>query len=182
MAPPPLHPELMRCIRHFPFALNPPLTFDVPSLLRTHLPSPVQVTRLLSIFQARARSLCPTFTAPYIQSAILPAVYGNFAPMVNNDGLPELACIFAILGFAETFATTDDVAHTRALYFANLALAAVGAISVFDHPSVCLVEALHAHAQLSWCLGRESGTNRGRPATMPVAWHLALTVSYQRHV
>jgi hypothetical protein len=154
-------------------APSPPLTIDAAIILQSYLPAPLTVTRLLSIFHNRV-PFCPTLSPSYVQSSVLPSVYGNLPPAAHNDGLPEFASLFALLGLAELFTGIDDASQRRAVHYADLSLAALGAVSVFERPSVSVVESLHARAQLAFAL-EETRPEPGLQL-LSLALHTALAV------
>jgi hypothetical protein len=164
---------LLRYIRQFPFALGGPPASDTFLRLRLHLPNFQEASELVQVFFAKYGPMFYGVSQPRIRDLLLPAAYAS-GSMADSDA-HKLGLLFVIFSIASL--TRIPVAEQLAVatYYAQLSLAALGTVSIFEHPSLDTVQAVYLRSYFEFML--QNGTEETGRAYLFFACQLCYMVS-----
>jgi hypothetical protein len=141
--------------------------------LNLHLPGRQEASELVQVFFAQFGMLFYGISQPHIRGVIIPALYDS-GSMADTDA-HRLGLLFAIFAIASLVRAPMAERLVVASHYAQLSLAALGAVSIFQHPSLETVQAVHLRALFEFML-QNGGEETGR-AYMSFACQLCYIVS-----
>jgi hypothetical protein len=110
---------------------------------------------------------------PQIQDILLPAAFAPYS--VADTDAHKLGLIFVIFAIASLVRVSVAERLAVTIYYGQLSLAALGAVSIFEHPSLETVQAVYLRSILELML-QHGGEETGR-AYMSFACHICYIVS-----
>jgi hypothetical protein len=144
---PQLPPVLEQCIRSFPFPTPPGTHERAVAALRQFLPERAAAEQLLHMLFEDYLFTIPAMDKTMIFVELLPGLYDPRlarGPCVlsneeRGDSPRSFALLFAILAHGAILDSSDPERELRATFYSRLALAGMGAVSIFDKPSYLAV-------------------------------------------
>jgi hypothetical protein len=170
---------LLRCIRQFPFPLGGPPVSDTLARLKLHLPSPEDAYELVQIFFVQFGLLFHGVSQTHVRNILLPVAYAPPSLPANSAAdtdAHKLGILFAIFAIASLVRVPVAQRLAVTTYYANLSLAALGAISIFEHPSLETVQAVYLCALFEFMV--QNGREETGRAYMSFACQLCYIVSH----
>jgi hypothetical protein len=175
-----LDSDLLRCIRQFPFPLGGPPVLDTLSRLKLYLPHPQDARSLVQIFFAQFGIVFHGVSQAHVRDILLPAAYASNSHLSGsgsaaNTNAHRLGVLFAI--FAISSLVRAPLAERLAVttHYAQLSLAGLGTVSIFEYPSLETVQAMYLRSFFEFML-QNGGEETGR-AYMSFACQLCYIVS-----
>jgi hypothetical protein len=177
-----LDPELLACIRHFPFPPSGLSTSDIVFRLKSHLPGFADASRLARDFFFYFGAMFSGISTPHVMESLLPHAYstptsprdGSLCRSVDMDphALGLLFGIFAIGSLANA-PPSDRLSVAR--FYGQLGVAALGAVSIFERPSLVTVQAMHLCSSVETMC--QTGGDESAGTYLSLACQLCCTVS-----
>jgi hypothetical protein len=173
---PRLESDLLRCIRQFPFPLGGPPISSTLAQLRLYLPSHLDARKLVQVFFTQFGSLFYGISQPHVQDVLLPVAHNPIS--TTNTDAHKLGLLFVIFAIASLVHTplVERLAVTS--HYAQLSLAALGALSIFEQPSLETVQAVYLRSILEFLL--QNGAEETARAYLSFACQLCYIVSFYR--
>jgi hypothetical protein len=158
---------------------------DTLSRLKLYLPNPQDARELVQTFFAQFGIVFHGVSQSHVRDILLPAAYASnshssgsgSAANTNSHRLGVLFSIFAISSLVRA-PLAERLAVTT--HYAQLSLAALGAVSIFEYPSLEAVQAMYLRSFFEFML-QNGGEETGR-AYMSFACQLCYIVSLHSYL
>jgi hypothetical protein len=173
-----LDPDLLRCIRQFPFPLGGPRVSDTLARLRLYLPDSQEGHELVRVFFAQFGMLFHGVSQAHVRDVLLPIAYAHNSHLSDstaNADAHKLGQIFVIFAIASLVRVPVAERLAVTTHYAQLSLAALGAVPIFEQPSLETVQAVYLCALFEFML--QNGTEETGRAYMSFACQLCYIVS-----
>jgi hypothetical protein len=179
----PLHSEFLRCIYQFPFPLGGLPVAEIVTLLKTYLPPYDVAHRLVHAYFTQFPAmfhgippeqvtdiLCVAYSFDTHESAKI-----GYSRVQGNMSSHELALLFDVLAMGSYVMNPPDERTSVIEHYAQLSLAALGAMPITENPTLVTVQAMHMHAWSAIIL--QNGNEEVARAHLAIACQLCYTVS-----
>jgi hypothetical protein len=153
---------------------------DTLARLKLYLPSPQEGSSLVQIFFAQFGIVFHGVSQAHVRDILLPAAYASSSHPSGSGSAANTTChrlgvLFAIFAIASLVCTPLAERLAVTTHYAQLSLAALGAVSIFEHPSLETVQAMYLRSFFEFML-QNGGEETGR-AYMSFACQLCYIVS-----
>jgi hypothetical protein len=173
---PRLESDLLRCVRQFPFPLGGPPVSATLAQLRLYLPSSLDARELVQIFFTQFGSLFYGISQPHVQDVLLPVAYTPVSTAETDAH--KLGLLFVIFAIASLMHTPVAERLAVTSHYAQLSLAALGALSIFEKPSLETVQAVYLRSILEFLV--QNGAEETARTYLSFACQLCYIVSFHR--
>jgi hypothetical protein len=176
----PLDPELLRCIRQFPFPLGGRPIREIIALLKTYLPPYDVADRLVDAFSTHFDVLFSGISRSQVM-AVFSAVYGSLGSSESSRSTPPgdtsshpLALLFMVFSVGSYVVSLPNERMAIIDHYAQLGLAALGTVPIISSPTLVTVQAMWIRAWFAMML--QTGDEEIARAHLAIACQLCYIV------
>jgi hypothetical protein len=151
---------------------GPPVS-DTLARLRLYLPNLQEASALVQVFFAQFGAMFYGISQPHVRNVLLPLAHDPTS--AADTDAHKLGLLFAIFAIASLVRAPMAERLAVATHYAQLSLAALGTVSIFEHPCLETVQAVHLRSLFEFML--QNGTEETGRAYLSFACRLCYIVS-----